>query len=408
MNTNRILQAVRFLPAVLLFLVAAPALACNVPVFRYALERWPADPYEVFVFHRGPLDPEAKAAVALLQKHAGGAGSPANLNLHLLDLDKNEADEALLKWLQTQGNPELPWMVVRYPLATGINVTVWSGRLSPAAATALLDSPVRREITKRIASGETAVWLLLECGDQKKDDAAARLLQTHLAKLQTTLQLPELTDPVADRIAPTGPPLRIRFSLIRLPRSSPDEHMLIHMLLHSEEDLTDFTDEPMAFPVFGRGRALWALVGKGITEENIDEAGAFLVGPCSCEVKRQNPGTDLLMTADWDSLIEGGRVVKDRPLPPLHGLSDFLAAAGDQGPELLPVGPRPLESDPAEGRSPPQLVQGPAERSAGSAATEPAAPNSGLVLLRNIGLGVLVGLAVLAAWGLILKGKNER
>ncbi len=28
------------------------ATACNVPVFRYALERWEADHYEIVVFHR--------------------------------------------------------------------------------------------------------------------------------------------------------------------------------------------------------------------------------------------------------------------------------------------------------------------------------------------------------------------
>jgi hypothetical protein len=36
--------------------------ACNVPVFRFALERWAASEYEVFVFLRGPLGPEAMEA----------------------------------------------------------------------------------------------------------------------------------------------------------------------------------------------------------------------------------------------------------------------------------------------------------------------------------------------------------
>src|SRR5512136_1886912 len=40
---------------VLAFLLSSipSALACSVPVFRYALERWPASPYEAVVFHRG-------------------------------------------------------------------------------------------------------------------------------------------------------------------------------------------------------------------------------------------------------------------------------------------------------------------------------------------------------------------
>ena len=33
-------------------------LACQIPVFRYALERWQPDPYEVVVIHRGSLSPE--------------------------------------------------------------------------------------------------------------------------------------------------------------------------------------------------------------------------------------------------------------------------------------------------------------------------------------------------------------
>ena len=41
----------------ILLVLSAAALAptCNIPVFRYALERWPADSYEVILFHRGPL-----------------------------------------------------------------------------------------------------------------------------------------------------------------------------------------------------------------------------------------------------------------------------------------------------------------------------------------------------------------
>jgi hypothetical protein len=56
----------------------------------------------------------------------------------------------------------------------------------------------------------------------------------------------------------------------------------------------------MAFAVFGRGRALFPLIGAGITAENIrDEHARFLIGPCTCKVKEQNPGVDLLFAADW-------------------------------------------------------------------------------------------------------------
>jgi hypothetical protein len=55
--------------------------------------------------------------------------------------------------------------------------------------------------------------------------------------------------------------------------------------------------------VFGLGRALLPLIGAGITQKNIYDAASFLAGPCSCEVKEQNPGFDLLLNADWDTLL---------------------------------------------------------------------------------------------------------
>ena len=64
----------------------------------------------------------------------------------------------------------------------------------------------------------------------------------------------------------------------------------------------------MGFSVFGRGRVLYALVGKGIMPETIDTACAFMVGPCSCQVKNQNPGFDLLLSHDWESVTAGSMI----------------------------------------------------------------------------------------------------
>jgi hypothetical protein len=73
------------------------------------------------------------------------------------------------------------------------------------------------------------------------------------------------------------------------------------LLLGSEADLGEYSNEPVIFPVFGRGRALYALIGEGINTDNIRETVAFLVGPCGCEIKMMNPGVDLLMAANWDA-----------------------------------------------------------------------------------------------------------
>ena len=73
------------------------------------------------------------------------------------------------------------------------------------------------------------------------------------------------------------------------------------MLLGSEPDLAG-SKGPMAFPVFGRGRVLYALVGAGITVDTVRRAGAFIGGECSCTIKHGNPGTDLLLVADWSDV----------------------------------------------------------------------------------------------------------
>ena len=97
--------------------------------------------------------------------------------------------------------------------------------------------------------------------------------------------------------------LKLGFSVITIAVDNPAETVFREILLNSEDDLKDF-DEPITFPVFGRGRALPALVGKGINNDMIDEASTFLSGPCSCQVKRQNPGFDLLTSVNWDQLLE--------------------------------------------------------------------------------------------------------
>jgi hypothetical protein len=112
--------------------------------------------------------------------------------------------------------------------------------------------------------------------------------------------------------------------------------MFVRMLLRSEEGL-ESSREPMVFPIFGRGRKLDALAGKGISTENVEEYCAFLSGPCSCQVKLQNPGLDLLLAAEWESVPGGEKAPAQAPPPappaaprsfPLGWALVGLAAAG--------------------------------------------------------------------------------
>ena len=321
--------------------LAASAVACSVPVFRYALLWWgaraPEECYQVMVFHHGPLNTPQQAALETLERNAWLKDGGANYVVTAFDMDA-EIPEAAKAIAASRADATDPWMVLRYPPTTRIEQEVWAGELDAPNVEHLLNSPKRREIAKRLLAGETAVWLLLETGARDQDDAAAAVLTKRLAQLENELQLPsEADDPIdtpedrALEAAATGenlPALQIKFSVLRLSRDDPENQLLWRMLRHSEADLEqDYADVPVAFPVFGRGRTLWGLVGKGINDDIISEYCGYMVGMCSCEIKAQNPGFDLLLNANWDEALDPGDADGATVLPRLPGVIEAPVAA---------------------------------------------------------------------------------
>ena len=310
--------------AALILLRGTSAWACDIPVYEYALDQWEADPYEVIVYHRGPLSPEQQALIDSLQPDRdqpspGESAAVPNLSVRTADLSGDLDALAQSLW-EAQAAPELPWMVVRYPFSPPQRKPVWAGALTAAHAALIADSPKRRELVKRLLAGDTAVWVFLEIGEADKDEAAFGRLQDALAATE------ELTPATAAyRQRPSGTPDSEgrRFSVLRVRRDDAAEQALVAMLLGSESDLRDY-EEPMAFPVFGRGRALYALVGAGIEADNVRDAAMFLATACTCIVKQQNPGTDILMTADWTSRRDERPILQITPLEPPEVLAATL------------------------------------------------------------------------------------
>jgi len=287
-----------------------------VPAFRYALERWPADPYQILVYYK--VSPQGEA-YDLLRKGTAERNGAANYSLKGIDVTTSEG-----KALAGQrGITTFPWIEVFYPIHSQIRTRIWSGPLTSDRTRRILESPSRSGLAQRLLGGEVAVWILVTSGHAQKDDRARQALKTHLKQASATLQIPEMgTDlngnPIPVTEYKTYP---VHFGLMEIAHNDPNEELLVSSLLRSEPDLEQY-DEPMAFPVFGRGRALYALVGNGIEEKNIMEACQSMVSWCSCEIKAQNPGTDLLIAADW-SKPYGGKMVQDPELP-LTGPSAFI------------------------------------------------------------------------------------
>ena len=358
-----------------LVVVGSVVLACSVPVFRYALERWPADAYGIVIVHDGPLAEKDKALVEWLGKAAEAGGPAPSFVVKTIDRAA-KGEEAPEKLPPTIAPESLPWVTVFYPRSARNATPVWAGPLNGQDLKTLVESPARRQIAKRLTEGDSAVWVLLESGDKKKDDKAAALLTSELKKMEEALKLPTLTADPADRLAVAEEdlPLQVGFSLLRVSRADEAERMFVRMLIHTEEDLAELKD-PMAFAVFGRGRALWALVGPGINVANIQESCAFLVGPCSCQIKTMCPGTDMLMVVDWDAMLMG----EAKSLPELASLPEVVVPV-----PATVVAPEPLPSPEA---------------------AEPARVPGALV--RNVAIAVAVGLAFIVIAGLVIARRSR-
>ncbi|MCA9041259.1 MAG: hypothetical protein KDA65_12975 [Planctomycetaceae bacterium] len=327
-------------------MVSVTAFACSVPVFRYAIEQWSADAYEVLVFHREPLD---ETSLKLLQPYqqdpAERTSVAANVHVRLVDLNQelSEADQLIWsKQTEENENRSLPRLVVRYPTSSSgfkghpAYFDAWSADWSPENYEKLLDSPARREIARRLIKGETAVWVLLRSGDKEKDDSAREALHAGLQEANETLELPEIEEQdIQDGLVNIDPALlKVNFTSYELDKNNKEEAAFISMLLGSEDDLQSYSEagDPMVFPVFGRGRVLYSLIGQGISKEMLLQSCTELIGPCTCQVKEENPGTDIVMNVDWDNLIES-TIDVDKELPPLQGLAGFTEAVEEDATE---------------------------------------------------------------------------
>lgn len=307
--------------------VALPAFSCDVPVFRYALERWAPDAYEISVLYNQDLtDEQITLLEPLLDKEARKPGG-YNYIVQFIDLRDN-SDAPVTRFIEEKP-VSYPWLVLRYPHTADRPYVIWSGAFSDASVQMLISSPLRNEISQNLIEGNSAVWVFLESGDKQQDDEAYAFVESEIARLQRELELPELDENAERETIYLDESLKtqlgISFSLLRLSRDNKEEQALIAMLLGSEIDLPLYADQPMVFPIFGQGRLLYALIGEGVNRETMQDAGQFLVGPCSCQIKDENPGVDMLMPIVWSDHIKT-EMVRDRPLPaPIPALGGINA-----------------------------------------------------------------------------------
>ena len=355
---------------------AANGSACEVPVFRYALERWEADRYEAVVLHKGPLDESLRERITVLN----GADTSANLDVTLVDVDESLEPELAELWSTFRDENAVSgvWLMIRGPRLAEVRNVVWSGRLDAYDPQQIIASPAREELISRLLSGDSAVWLVVAGENDAAADDVCELLSAELERLGDELPLPEgIGQPGSEVYSPI--PLTLRFSVLRVNAADPREKWLVESLRQTAGVTAD--DGPLVVPVFGRGRALEFIPAPDVNATVAKDLSTYLSGACSCQVKEQNPGVDLLLAVDWDKQLfeEEYTPSSDAPLQShTAGESTFAAVplgvidefAGDRVSTALP---------PVEGAASGQPLES-------TAATQPAAASS--IVAGNNGPGV--------------------
>lgn len=258
-------------------LLHAETCACTIPVFRYALDRWETDRFKLTV----PASTSQNAEITDLLRPLRANGT-ANLDI------ATSRDAGLMKAQLVDSKTS--------------SQNLWSGDLDKSTLAGVLESPGRQEILKRILAGESVVWVIVDSGKPEDQVEIARI-EKRLKFLENVAALPIQDPNDPDSQLGPGPALLLKFTTLQVRLDDPAEKLLINMLA-GPTGKVDPAQGSFAAAVFGRGRVLGAWPLTQLDDTALEEACMFLVGRCSCRLKNENPGWDILLNVDWPKALE--------------------------------------------------------------------------------------------------------
>jgi hypothetical protein len=303
-----------FFALLLLPVFGSSVVGCTIPVFRYALDRWEPDAFELVL-------PQAAAGDSALSDLLRPLRANGKANLAIVNATAAGITQPELRTARLGGQK------------------LWSGPLDSANLALLLDSPARQALVQHILAGDSVVWVIAEDGSPQ-DAAEAERVEKRLKFLEQVAALPIQNPDDPDSQLGPGPPLRLKFTSLRLRRDDPAEALLLKMLAGPASEI-DPTKQSFAAAVFGRGRVLGAWPLTTLDNANLEDACLFLVGRCSCRVKDQNPGWDILLDVDWDTALKQSSRLVSAPSPtPSPTLAPAAATAAAAAAESKPL-PQP-------------------------------------------------------------------
>lgn len=251
----------------IILLAAFISLACTTRVSEWVLLNSPAHQYSLIYFHNGPVSESVKEQN---QKLAEGISS---CNIQFKTVSGQEIAE--------------PYYGLYY------EDRFFSKYNTVDDLRGLTSSPLREKVAAELMAGKLCVMLFLKTDNKEKDEKG-------LLTLSSTIG---------------SSPLGKIITVVELSRNSREEHHFASLLLNVEDDLKDI-QEPMLFGIFGRFKALEPLLGGGISEENINLMIDYLSAECSCLIKDDLPGTDILSPDQWENPEPAllNKIIDDNPL----------------------------------------------------------------------------------------------
>jgi hypothetical protein len=252
---------------ILILIAGLISLACTTRVSEWILLNASPSNYTLVYFQNGPPDESITRQNQQLSESFRGA------NIQFKTVDRQEAAS--------------PYFGLFY------KDRLFSKFKSTNELSGLTSSPLREKIASELMAGKLSVMLYLKTDNREKDEKGLKALRSALDS------------------SPFGGIIPV----VELSRNSQEEHHFVSMLLNIEDDLMEI-QEPMLFGILGRFKALEPLLGKGISEENINLMIDYFTAECSCLIKDNLPGTDILYDGKWENPRTAmvNKIIDDNPL----------------------------------------------------------------------------------------------
>ncbi len=250
----------------IIILAGLISLACTTRVSEWVLLNSLPDQYTLIYFHNGPLNETLK------KQNLSVAERIKTANIQFKTVTRQDIKE--------------PYWGLYY------EDRFFSRYNNPDEFRNLTTSPLREKIAAELMAGKLCVMVYLKSDNKEKDEKGLQVLQKALG----------------------ASPFGKIITVFELSRNSKEEAHFASLLLNVEDDLKGI-QEPMLFGVFGRFKALEPLLGRGISEENISLMIDYLSAECSCLIKDDLPGTDILFTDKWDNPQPAllNKIIDDNP-----------------------------------------------------------------------------------------------